>query len=234
VKRWPVLLVSGLGILVLCALGVWQVQRLTEKQQLLAQVEVRAGAPPISLAEALKRAQSGEDISFLRVTAKGHFDHTLELHKQASLKGGPGFEVITPFVSDDGVAVLVDRGAVPEELKLPSSRNESVGPTEITGVIRIHGGGQGVFDPENDAAGNLWYWWDMPAMQAQASFPAEAKPAPFILHALPGGDQPRYPLPSEPDDGIRNNHLQYAITWFSLAAVLLVIAALFLHRQPKA
>jgi surfeit locus 1 family protein len=225
---WPVMLGSGLGIVILCALGAWQVARLGEKEKLLAELTSRAVAQPISLTEALVREQEGQDTEFTKVAAQGTFDHARELHKQAVYDGGPGWQVIAPLVSNDGVAVLVDRGVMPGNMK---NRAIESGPASISGVIRHHDRGQGFFDPENDVAGNIWYWWDVPAMQAQASFPADAKVASFILQALPDAKGPKFPKPEASDAGVRNNHLQYAITWFALAAVLLVITALFMRRE---
>jgi surfeit locus 1 family protein len=223
-SQWPLVLTSGLGILILCALGSWQLIRLGEKERMLAELNARATAAPISLSEALSR----EDNDFIRIEARGVFDHARETRKQAVYDGGPGWEIITPFLSADGVAVLVDRGVIPADLK---SREDAPGQVTVSGVIRFHEGRQGIFDPDNDQAGNIWYWWDIPAMQAQASFPADAKIAPFILQALPQAEAPKFPKPGDPGAGIRNNHLQYAITWFSLAIVLLTITIFFARQR---
>jgi surfeit locus 1 family protein len=232
-RLWPFLLASGLGILILCALGAWQIARLGEKEKLLAELDARASAPPLSLSQALAKYEAGEDIAFLHVEARGTFVQERELHKQAAFKGGPGWQVITPFISD-GIAVLVDRGAVPDQFKTYASRTENAAPTQISGVVRTHQGGRGIFDPDNDEVGNIWYWWDLPAMQAAASLPPTVKVAPFVLQLLPQPGGPKYPQASPPDTGIRNNHLQYAITWFSLAVVLAVIALLFALSQRRA
>jgi surfeit locus 1 family protein len=221
-RSWPILATCGLGILILCGLGAWQLGRLAEKQERLAALEQKATAAPISLADALNHA----DTEFTAVKAKGQFNHARELRKQATFDGGPGWQIITPFTSDDGISVLVDRGSAPQSY----AAEAAVGPIDIMGIIRIHAGQQGIFDPENDEQGNRWYWWDVPAMQAAAQFPADAKPAPFILQLLPGTTQAKYPVPSAPDAGIRNNHLQYAITWFALACVLAVFAVLLARR----
>jgi surfeit locus 1 family protein len=225
-RIWPVIVSAGLGIAVLCGLGVWQVLRLGEKEKFLVELNARAAASPITLAQALQ----GNDIEFTRIKAGGHYDFAHTLYKQASVKGGPGWQLITPFIGDDGVAVLVDRGAVPEELK---TQADTAQPAAITGIARLHDGGQGLFDPDNDMEGNIWYWWDVPAMLAAARLPAEAKTAPFILQVIAEPNAPRYPIAAEPDAGIRNNHLQYAITWFALAFVLLVVAGLFIRKETR-
>jgi surfeit locus 1 family protein len=222
-RNWPIVLACALGIVILCGLGAWQLSRLAEKQELLAALEARAAAPPVNLAEAV----NGDWTEFMPVKARGRFDHAHELRKQATFDGGPGWQIITPLTSDDGVSVLVDRGSAPQNY---SAAGIGDGPVEITGIVRIHDRGQGIFDPDNDESGNAWYWWDMPAMQAAAQFPPNAKVSPFILQLLPQAGQARYPVAAAPDTGIRNNHLQYAITWFALAAVLAVFAVLLAKR----
>lgn len=229
-RLWPLVTMAGFGIVVLCGLGAWQVMRLGEKEQLLTELNARATATPLSLGDILSRAEKGEDVEFTHIAAQGAFDHAHRIYKQSVYDGGPGWQVITPFVATDGVAVLVDRGVIPGEMK---NAPEAAGPATVSGIIRRHNSGQGLFDPENDASGNMWFWWDIPAMKAQAAFPPDAKVAPFILQALPDAAAPKFPKPDTPDAGIRNNHLQYAITWFSLALVLLAITILFIRRERR-
>jgi len=85
-------------------------------------------------------------------------------------------------------------------------------------------------DPENDPAANLWYWWDVPAMQAASGLAAGAKPFPDVVQLLPsaaaGG---AFPRPQEPKANLANNHLGYAITWFGLAATLLGVAGFYVY-----
>jgi surfeit locus 1 family protein len=223
-RNWPIVLACALGIVILCGLGAWQLNRLAEKRELLEALDQKALAAPISLAEALAQAAS----EFTAVKAKGQFNHATELRKQATFDGGPGWQIITPFTSNDGISVLVDRGTIPD--RFVSDSEFAASRADITGIIRFHGAGQGIFDPENDEQGNRWYWWDVPAMQAAAQFPANSKTAPFILQLVPQAGQAGYPVAAAPDTGIRNNHLQYAITWFALAAVLAVFAVLLARR----
>ena len=151
------------------------------------------------------------------VKVRGSFDHASERHKLATFEGSSGWQIITPFRSDEGVVALVDRGVVPDDLRDPSARTENAAAQELTAVVRAHGNERGFFDPENDADGNVWYWWDVPAMLSSVAIAPDMKVAPFILQALPGGDPNAFPRAGKPDVQLRNNHLQYAITWFSLA-----------------
>jgi surfeit locus 1 family protein len=232
-RIWPIVVWSVIGIAILCGLGVWQVFRMGEKQALLADIAARAKAPPISLADALKRQEQGADIEFTVVKTKGVFDHTHELHKLSTFEGAPGWEIVTPLKSEEGVSALVDRGVVPDVLRDGAKRNETRIPTEFTAVVRVHNGGQGYFDPENQDDKNLWHWWDVPEMLAAANIPADVKVAPFVLQVLPSGDAKTFPRPLPPQVNLRNDHMQYIITWFSLALILAVIAGIFIRNQLK-
>jgi surfeit locus 1 family protein len=90
-----------------------------------------------------------------------------------------------------------------------------------------------LFTPNNEPEANRWFWRDLEAM-ARSMFAGEpVKLAPFFLEAeksdVPGGwpegGQTRLDLP--------NNHLQYAITWFLLAACLLVIYGIYVWRARR-
>jgi surfeit locus 1 family protein len=232
-RIWPIVMWSTIGIAILCSLGVWQIFRLGEKQALLAEIAARSSAPPISLSEALKQSEQGGDIEFIVVKTSGTFDHTHELHKLSTFEGAPGWEIITPLMSEEGITALVDRGIVPDALRDITKRPEAAGQKEILAVVRSHPSGQGYFDPENQEDKNQWYWWDVPAMLASVAIPADAKVAPFVLQGLPGGGADTFPRALPPDIDLPNNHMQYIITWFGLAAVLAIIAGLFIAKQVR-
>lgn len=222
-KLFPLLIASAIGIIILCSLGTWQVFRLAEKNKMIAALDARMQAEPITLAMALERSAKGEDIEYLKVTTEGRSDPAHALRKITSFVGKPGWEIIVPFTSTDGVFVLVDAGATPDvQIATASADNEA-----ITGLIREHHQGRGFFDNDNDEAANTWYWWDLPAMQAAAGAPAEARIAPFVLQRLPTGENTTPPFARKPKVDLSNNHLGYAITWFGLAAALLAVTGFF-------
>jgi surfeit locus 1 family protein len=228
-KLFPLLIASAIGIIILCSLGTWQVFRLAEKTKMIAALDARMQAAPIPLAQALERHAKGEDIEYLKVTTEGRSDPAHALHKITSLEGKPGWEIIMPFASTDGIFVLVDAGATSDfQIATVSANNET-----ITGVIRVHHKGRGFFDNDNDEAGNTWYWWDLPAMQAAAGAPADAKIAPFILQKLPTDENTTPPFAQKPKVELSNNHLGYAITWFGLALALLGVSGFFARSLVK-
>ena len=191
--------------------------------------------PPADLATALAAAEAGGDVEYLKVTARGRFLHADEKLMIDTFDGMAGWRVITPLVSGNGIAVLVDRGIVPDDLRPTDKRAAAApeAPVEVTGILRRHATARGLFSPDNDPAGNLWYWWDVPAMLAASHIPADVKVAPFVVQALPVDGDRGFPRPQDAQAALRNSHLHYAITWFALAAGLAVIAFLYVRGQWK-
>jgi surfeit locus 1 family protein len=223
------------SLALLIGLGVWQLQRLEWKQGLIAQIEARAHAEPVTLKEALTRARSGEDVSYLRVRVEGRFDNGKERYLYAVSDGTPGWHVIVPLATQDGEVVLVDRGFVPNAFKEPSSRAQGEIDDEVavTGLAR-NPETQGLFIPDNEPEGNRWFWRDLGAM-SKSMFPAGGPDiAPFILEAersdIPGG----WPLGGQTRLDLPNNHLQYALTWFLLALCLVVIYVIYVRSRLRA
>jgi surfeit locus 1 family protein len=228
---WPVVVAAIAAIAILLGLGAWQLMRLTWKQNLIAQIASKAEAAPVSLADAFSAEEAGGDIEFLKVEATGQFIEGEPLMMIATQDGGPGWRAISALLGDGGIFVLVDRGILPDSMKQQVLANSPKGPVLLRGILRRHEGAQGIFDPENDAVGNLWFWWDLPAMQAASKVPPDARVAPFVLQLTESMTPDEFPKPQPPDAGLRNNHLQYAITWFSLALVAAVIAVLVIRRR---
>jgi surfeit locus 1 family protein len=228
------------SLAVLIGLGVWQIKRLHWKEGLIAAIEARTKGEPISLEEAKALAKQGRDPSYYRVRVEGRFDHSKEryLFSQSIADGTPGWHVITPLETAQGDMVLVDRGFVRDSLKDPSTRasGQVAEAVTVTGIVRAPET-QGLFIPDNEPEANRWFWRDLASM-TRSMFPQGTKEvAPFFLEAeksdVPGvwpeGGQTRLELP--------NNHLQYAITWFLLAAALILIYALYvgsLYRRDRA
>ena len=201
----------------LCGLGVWQLERLQWKLALIATVNDHMKAAPVTLDRIL--AMPTDDAQYRRVTLQGHFDHTKEAYVfTTDASGAPVYHVLTPFQTDTGKTLMVDRGAVPKEKLDPASRaaGNVTGQTAITGVWRAPDA-PGVFTPAPDLAQRVWYARDLAGIaradQVKLSEPVviEAGPAPN-----PGG----LPRGGQTVVSFRNEHLSYAVTWFGLAAML--------------
>lgn len=220
------------ALALLLGLGFWQLQRADWKGGLIAQIEARTKAEPLTLEAAEALVREGKDPSYYRVVAQGRFHHAKEHYLYAASEGRVGWHVITPLETAAGEMVLVDRGFVPDELKDPVSRAsgqiESV--TTVSGIVRAPQE-QGLFTPDNEPKANRWFWRDLRAM-SQSMFPGGTiEVAPFFVEAdktaVPGG----WPEGGQTRLEIPNNHLQYAITWFLLAAGLIVVYVLLLRSR---
>ena len=223
------------ALALLIGLGVWQLQRLEWKRGLIAEIETRAKAPPIILAEALALAKDGGDPSYLHVRVAGRFENDKERHLYALADGAPSWHLITPLVADDGATVMVDRGFVPDALKEQATRPQSQveGETSVTGLVRVPES-KGAFTPDSDPDRDRWYYRDLDGM-AQSMFGDKPQNlAPFFLEAEEGGPPGSWPRGGQTRLDLPNNHLQYAITWFLLAFCLLVIYAVYVRQALQA
>jgi len=145
-------------------------------------------------------------------------------------KGGTGFDVLTPLREAGGRFVLVNRGFVPTELKDPARRavGQPAGTVRLSGMLRLPSEKKpNWFVPDNRPDRDDWFWIDLRAMGAADGL---ADVAPFYLEAdatpNPGG----WPKGGVTPLALPNDHLQYAITWFSLAVVAIVIYLLSQRR----
>lgn len=213
----------------LMGLGVWQIHRLHWKLGLIAQAHTNLAAPPLTLDQALGLGAGAE---YHRVTLSGRFDNAHEAYVFATgPAGGAVYHVLTPFVLADGRAVLVDRGIVPQGLRDPKMRaaGELSGIQQVEGVWRL-ADSPGLFTPAPDLKTRVWYDRDVAAIartdrvRLAAQAVVEAGPAPN-----PGG----WPKGGQTVVYFYNEHLQYAITWFALAAGLLVIYLAYHRAQGR-
>lgn len=230
-RIWPVLLASTVALAILVWLGVWQVQRLAWKEALIARLDANVAGDPVDIGVAADRLAAGETVEFFKVRFNAGYLPEDALKLIGSVDGGPGWTIVSPALTADGRAILIDRGQVPDQ-RLADVQTPS-GEMDVTGVIRLHDAAKGYFDPVNDPARRMWYWWDVPAMYAAAGFAAGAKPFPFVVQLLPEPGTSAFPRPPEPKANLRNNHLGYAITWFGLAAVLVVMTGLYIRGLMK-
>ena len=218
-------LVTLLGLAVLISLGTWQMQRLAWKQGLIDRIESRSEAPPVALEKALSAWRETGDVEYLRVELDGEFRHEGEQHLYGIVGGRPGWRVVTPLRTPSGLWVMVDRGFVPFDFKEAETRagGQINGPVRLIGLARAPGAANS-FTPQNEPDQNKWYARDLDAMAARA-LPREDRDrvAPFFVEAeameLPGG----LPRGSTTRLNLPNRHFEYAVTWYLLAVVLLVI-----------
>ncbi len=209
------------AVLAMLALGTWQVDRLHWKQELIQRVQERVGSAPIPLPASIPNP---DDLDLRPVTVTGRL-----LNDRAMLvlarprQGQVGYEVVTPLQRTDGGApVLVNRGWIPMDRK-DARRDGPDGEVTLRGVARVPGAA-GWMQPDNRPGAEVWTRVDLPAMATASGLP---EVGPVVVEALPGQSPGNVPAGIEPRAELPNNHLQYAVTWYSLAATLLVIYIAF-------
>jgi len=225
-SRWLGAALPALFVfIILVGLGTWQVQRKAWKEALIASLTERLDARPRALPAARDwpRLDAAED-EYRRVTFTATFDHGAEALVFGAASAfrpdvsGPGDWVFTPARLADGDVVMVNRGFVPEGRKDPNTRTagQIEGPVEITGALRWPET-RHWFTPRDDPAHNLFFARDPQAMAAAKGLSAVA---PFYVEqeapVPPGG----LPAPGKIAVNLPNNHLQYVVTWYGLAAAL--------------
>lgn len=218
-------------LLILIGLGSWQVVRLEWKNHLIEERQARWTAPAMALPSDLSETDA---LLHRRVSASGRYLHDKELFLPGrSYKGTGGVGVVTPFLLDDGRGVMVYRGWAPATMQDTETRRESnpEGPVTIEGVI-LPGGWRGSdwVEPANNVEGNAWFFVDPPEMARWAGL--ENPVLPIYLGLYRDDPEAYLPFTPPPPMELRNDHLQYAITWYALAGVLVVIYLVF-HTGPK-
>jgi surfeit locus 1 family protein len=203
-------------------LGTWQVHRLHWKLGLIAQVNRNLTLPPVSLDKALAL---GKEAQYRRVALTGRFDHSKEVFVYDIVGGAPAWHVVTPFTTEDGRTLLIDRGVVPQELRDPAKRRagQVQGVQHIVGVWRVPDP-PGLFTPKPDLAHRNWFLRD-PAAIAAVDHVKLAAPVVVEADATPnpGG----WPQGGHTVVTFRNEHLSYAITWYGLALTLIGVYIAF-------
>jgi surfeit locus 1 family protein len=216
------------ALIILVGLGSWQVQRLHWKEGLIAQRDWMVAAPPIAPPQTLAEAEQNQ---FRHVADDGVLLNDKEIFLAAASEGGgSGYQVLTPLQEPDGRIIFVNRGFIPLELKDPVKRaaGEPSGAVHIAGLLRVPPAEKPTFFlPNNRPDLDLWFWVDLPAM-ANAAGVGDA--APFYIDADKAPNPGGWPKGGVTNLELPNDHLQYAITWFSLAIALVVIYVLY-HRK---
>ncbi|WP_412051530.1 SURF1 family protein [Hoeflea sp. Naph1] len=234
----PVTLIVILAALaILLALGTWQVKRLYWKQDLLAKIETRMVAAPASLEEIIALKQSGEDIEYRRVSLTGQFRHAAEQFFFSTLNGRTGYFVYTPFETEAGQVIFVNRGFVEVDFKDPATRSQG----QVAGTVSVVGLARDRLDqkpswvvPDNDLAKNIFYWKDLDAMAVNAGIdPQSEQLLPFFIDADESPNPGGQPIGGVTQVNLPNSHLQYAITWYGLALALLGVTGALWWRGRR-
>lgn len=221
--KWFLLLIPATTF----GLGTWQVKRRQWKIELINELSRLTTAEPIPLP---LDPHELNDLEYRRVRVRGRFDHSQELYvlprslvdpqreaREAgslSSSGETGANVVTPFhCTDLGITILVNRGYVPRQKIRPETRlkGQVEDEVEVVGVVRLTETRK-PFVPNNDVERNRWHYRDLEAMGSVTGA------APVFIDAvfectIPGG-----PIGGQTRVTLRNEHMQYIMTWYGLCA----------------
>ncbi|MCJ2126004.1 SURF1 family protein [Methylobacterium sp. J-077] len=234
---WRDLVAPGLATLIalaiLVSLGIWQIERKVWKEDLIDRIVRQTRAEPVA-PPAPEAWDPGRD-EFRHVRVAGRFANDRETLVHGLAAGETpgralqGYYVITPLLRAEGGTVLINRGFVPTELKAQADRRDGLieGPTTVTGILRASEP-RGMFVPEADPVRGEWFNRDVAGIAAARGI---ADAAPYLIEADAGPGRATWPQGGQLKVDIPNNHLQYAFTWFALAACLIGVFGVFAYRR---
>lgn len=206
-KRLIVPLIFGIGgFAILIGLGNWQMRRLAWKNAVIAEIDRRIAEAPVAVpADPVPDTDRYRPVTFSgRLTGK-------EVHVLTSIEGeGAGYRVIAVFEEDSGRRLLVELGFLRQ-----ADKSTAATTMPITGTGNIHWPDEvDGFTPEPDLVNNIWFARDVPVI-AQA---LDAEPFLIVSSSLTGTARDLTAMPVK-SSAIKNDHLEYALTWYLLAAV---------------
>ena len=217
-RFWGMVVFGVLGTTILLSLGIWQLQRLAWKQEVLRAIESKILAPAVEIPQTVLP----DAHSLLPVRAEGRYKGDTVRVLVSQKIYGAGYRLITAFELVDGRTIMLDRGFISVRSEMPSTpegRGQVIGnlqwPQEIDS-----------FTPENDLATNIWFARDV----ARLAEHLKAEPVLLVLRDSSFETEAATPLPKMTAN-IPNDHMNYAITWFSLALIWLGMSGYFLYRS---
>ncbi|WP_347140185.1 SURF1 family protein [Paracoccus sp. SSK6] len=215
------LILGIVGCAILVQLGLWQLRRMEWKEDMLARIQASIDADPVPLP-----ATVDPSMKYLPVTVSGTTTGAEIDVLSGSKEQGGGYQIVSRFITDDGRAILLDRGFVPQEL-----RHVERGPTRLTVRGNLHWPDEkGSATPDPNLQENIWFARDVPAMAKVL----DTEPVLVVASFVQGDAQGVEPIPVA-IEGIPNNHLSYAVQWFLIAATWagMTVALIWRIRQRK-
>lgn len=239
--------IAALLLIIICAtllfvtfiaLGSWQIKRLYWKNSLIERVEQRVHAPAIDTPKPEHwQKVSGESDEYRHVRVSGRFLNELSTLVQASTLYGRGFWLMTPLRTANGSSIFINRGFIPYGSTPCPAKPEQV--VEVTGLLRVSEP-DGLLWRRNNPSLQQWYSRDVLALAASKRL---VNVAPFFIDAEAKGNtyeelansagKCASPVAGLTVIAFHNNHLVYAVTWYTLALMVIVACFIFWRSQPN-
>lgn len=218
------------GVAGFASLGVWQVERLYWKRDLIQRVDGRIHAAPVPApGPAAWGGITAETDEYRRVEASGRFLHDQAVLIYTPSDAGPADWVLTPLLAADGTIIMVNRGRVPDDLGRKGDYAKPEGHVTVTGLLRMSEDRGWLFLRPNDPAAGHWYRRDIASITKAKGFKMAA---PYFIDEE-RGDPSAWPRGGQTVVAFRNAHLSYALTWFALAFGVLAGYLLLLRHELR-
>jgi cytochrome oxidase assembly protein ShyY1 len=228
-------------------LGVWQLQRRVEKHALIAALTERLAAAPGALpSPAQWSALTPADDEFRRVSFAATYEPRPDAMVYSSGSAvredisGPGTWAFLPAALPGGETVVINAGFVQNTMQDRAQQDRAVTrlitnePVTLTGYIRFPEAA-GVLTPVENMAKRLWFTRDHLAMAHALGWGQDGRPvAPFYIDLEQPVPASGIPKPGPLDVHLKDDHLQYAITWFGLAGAVVIAFGVWLRAQRRA
>lgn len=212
-------------VAVCLAAGFWQLRRLEERRDRNAAIEGRSAVPVQPVDEVVAAdagLAEGEGLAYRRVTARGAYDLDASvLVRSRSLDGRPGFHVLTPLVTGDGTALMVNRGFAPftaEPAEALAATRPPAGEVEVTGLLLGTQEREGI-GPTDPASGVLTEIARVDLDRLQQQYGADLYPVYLQLASTVPAPASELPVVLPEPEQSEGNHLSYAFQWFTFAAI---------------
>ncbi|MFP5510266.1 MAG: SURF1 family protein [Alphaproteobacteria bacterium] len=218
--RFLLPLIFGLlGTVVLVGLGVWQMQRLDWKEAILADIDARITAAPVALPD----QPDPQADRYLPVTVTGVLQDPAIRVLVSQKQVGAGYRIIRPMQVGERL-IMVDLGFLPIQSPTPAVPSD---PVTVQG--NLHWPDEvDSYTPAPDLDAEIWFARDLSLMADHLG----TAPVLVVARSTSLPDSALAPLPVD-TSGIPNDHLGYAVTWFGLAIVWVMMTGFFLWRIRK-
>ena len=204
-------------ITVFCSLGTWQLYRLQWKLDLIEQINAGLKSEPVKYSKIIKK-------NYQRVTVEGKFKFNKQIYLYSlNETGKPGFDVITPLMTNSNEHVLVNRGWIDKNYKDLKSINV-IKENEIVGIFREIPK-PNMFKPKNDIFKNVWFSLNQNDLKKFTGINFRN----YVIFLE--GKKTNLPIPKVITPNLTNNHLKYALTWYSVALSILIYFLYFRKKQ---
>jgi cytochrome oxidase assembly protein ShyY1 len=227
-------------------LGVWQLQRRIEKHALIAALTERLAAAPGALPVPSQwTALTPERDEFRRVSFSATYEPRPDAMVYSSGSAvrddisGPGTWAFLPARLPGGETVVVNAGFVQNTMQDRTQQDRAVTqlitsePVMLTGYIRFPEAAGTLTPPENPAK-RLWFTRDHRAMARALGWGEGGRPvAPFYIDLEQPVPASGMPKPGPLQVHLKDDHLQYAITWFGLAGAVLIAFGVWVSGQRR-